>query len=57
MRNGITSIAAKNIEGGTARATNEWVLKPNTKYVVSVTTYAAAYVTMVVDWYEHTNAH
>jgi hypothetical protein len=55
MRNGITNVAGKNIEGSTARATNEWVLKPNTKYVVSITTYAAVYATMVVDWYEHTD--
>jgi hypothetical protein len=55
MRNGITSIAGRNIEGSSARATNEWVLKPNTKYVVSVTTYAAVYVTMILDWYEHTD--
>ena len=53
MRNGITNVAGKNIEVGTARATNEWVLKPNTKYVISVTTYAAVYVTCLLDWYEH----
>jgi hypothetical protein len=53
MRNGITNVAGKNIEGSTARATNEWILKPNTKYVVSITTYADVYATMVLDWYEH----
>ena len=55
MRNGITNIAGKNIEVGAVRATNEWVLAPNTKYVVSVTTYAAVYVTCLLDWYEHTD--
>jgi hypothetical protein len=55
MRNGITNVAGKNIEGSTARATNEWVLAPDTKYVVSITTYAAVYATMVLDWYEHTD--
>jgi hypothetical protein len=55
MRNGITNVAGKNIEGSTARATNEWILKPNTKYVISITTYAAVYATVVLDWYEHTD--
>jgi hypothetical protein len=57
MRNGITSVAAKNIEGGEARATNEWILKPNTKYIVSITTYATVYATMLLDWYEHVDLH
>ena len=55
MRNGITNVAGKNIEGGSARATNEWVLAPNTKYVISITTYAAGYATCLLDWYEHTD--
>jgi hypothetical protein len=53
MRNGITNVASKNIEGGEARATNEWILAPNTKYIVSITTYAAVYATCVLDWYEN----
>jgi len=57
MRNGLTSVAGKNIEGGTARAINEWILKPNTKYVVSVTTYADVLVTCLLDWYEHTDSN
>ena len=56
MRNGITNVAGKNVEAGSARAQNEWILKPNTKYVVSVTTYAAVYVTCLLNWYEHTDA-
>lgn len=55
MRNGITNVAGKNIEGGSARATNEWILRPNTKYVISITTYADVYATCLLDWYEHTN--
>ncbi len=54
-RSGITNIASKNLAEGSARANNEWILKPNTKYVISVTTYAAVYVTAAVDWYERTD--
>ena len=54
-RSGITSVASKNVEGGGARSLNEWILKPNTKYVISVTTYAVVYVTCELDWYEHTD--
>lgn len=32
-----------------------WILKPNTKYVISITTYAAVYATMKIDWFEHTD--
>jgi hypothetical protein len=53
MRNGITQVGGKNQEGGNARAINEWILRPNTKYVVSVTTYAATYSTVKLDWYEN----
>lgn len=52
-RSGITGVAAKAIESGAARAENEWILKPNTKYVISITTYADVYVTCKLDWYEH----
>ena len=52
-RSGITNIASKNLESGTVRGTSEWVLRPQTKYVVSITTYAASYVTFTVNWYEH----
>ena len=40
---------------GTSRGQNEYVLKPNTKYVVSATTYAAVFVSLHLDWYEHYN--
>ena len=55
IRNGISTIASKNIEGGQTRATNEWILKPNTKYVVSITTYTDVFVSLLLDWYEHTD--
>ena len=54
-RSGITSVASKNVEGGFARGVHEWVLKPNTKYIVSITTYAEVYVSLLLDWYEHTD--
>lgn len=36
------------------RGQNEYVLKPNTKYVIAVTTYADdVFVSLNIDWYEH----
>ena len=55
MRHGITNVASKNVESGSARATNEWILKPSTKYIVSITSYASTYATCLLDWYEHTD--
>jgi hypothetical protein len=55
-RNGITNVAGKTLASGAARSNSEWILKPNTKYVVSVTTYAAVYVTCALNWYEHSEA-
>ena len=54
-RVGATGVGNKTLSGGGNRGLNEYVLKPNTKYVVSVTTYAAVFVSFCVDWYEHTN--
>ncbi len=54
-RSGATGLAAKTIAGGDTRGENEFILKPNTKYVVSITTYAAIHVTFHVNWYEHTD--
>lgn len=54
-RVGSTGVGSKTLSGGGARGTNEYILKPNTKYVVSVTTYAAVFVSLELDWYEHTN--
>ena len=56
-RSGITGVGSKSVEGGAARATHEWILKPNTKYVVSITTYAAVYASLLLDWYEHADAY
>ncbi len=55
MRNGITGVGSKAVEGGSARETNEWILKPNTKYVISVTTYQDVHVSCKLDWYENTD--
>lgn len=42
--------------GGETRAVHEWVLKQNTKYLIRVTSEAADNdVTLMLDWYEHTN--
>ena len=38
---------------GEHRGENEFILKPNTKYILSVTTYAAVFVSLHLDWYEH----
>ena len=54
-RVGATSVASKTIDSGTSRGNSEYVLKQNTKYVISVTTYAAVQVSLHLDWYEHTS--
>ena len=51
-RNGATSTGSRTVATSSTRDTAEWILKPNTKYVISVTTYAAVYVTCKLDWYE-----
>jgi len=56
-RVGATGVGSKTVSSGGARGVNEYILKPNTKYVISVTTYAAVYVTMCLDWYEHTDTN
>lgn len=38
---------------GEAQGRRGYVLKPNTKYVISVTTYGNVYVTMRLHWCEH----
>lgn len=45
------------ISGRWGSGANEFILKPNTKYVVSVETFADVYVTFHLDYYEHTNKH
>jgi hypothetical protein len=52
-RSGATAVGSKTIAAGGERGINEYILKPNTKYVVAVTTYADIYVSFCVDWYEH----
>lgn len=56
-RIGATGVGNKTLTAGGVRGANEFVLKPNTKYVVSATTYAAVYVSLGLDWYEHTDKH
>lgn len=52
-RVGATGVGSKTISGGGSRGVNEYILKPNTKYVMAVTTYAAVSVSFCIDWYEH----
>jgi len=56
-RVGSTGVGSKTLSGGGSRGSNEYVLKPNTKYIVSVTTYADVNVSLELDWYEHTDKH
>ena len=51
-RNGATSTGSRTVATSSTRDVAEWILKPNTKYVISVTTYANVYVTCKLDWYE-----
>jgi len=54
---GSTGVASKTVEGGSTRGENEWILKPGTKYVVSITSYVDnVYVTCKLDWYELSEA-
>ena len=52
-RSGATGVGSKTISSGGLRGGNEFVLKPSTKYVISVTTYANVWVSLDIDWYEH----
>jgi len=54
-RIGATGVGSKTLSPGAARGTAEWILKKNTKYVISATTYADIWVTFIADWYEHTD--
>jgi hypothetical protein len=55
-RGGATGVASKVVAASGMRGSNEWILKKNTKYVISATTYSAVYVSVGWDWYEHINA-
>jgi len=54
-RVGATNVGSKTVEAGGSRGVNEFMLKPNTKYVVAALTFAAIYVSFHVHWYEHIN--
>ena len=54
-RVGATGVGNKTLASGGARGNNEFVLKANTKYIVRVITYANVWVSMDLDWYEHTD--
>lgn len=54
-RSGATGPGAQADAPSSARGASEFVLKRNTKHIVSVTTYADVWVTFDPDWYEHTS--
>jgi len=55
LRTGATDAGGRSGTPGMGRGVNEFNLKPNTKYVVAVETFADIYVTLHLDWYEHTD--
>ena len=54
-RMGATANGGKTVATGSGRGTNEWILKPDTSYVLTATTFADVYVSFAVHWYEHTD--
>lgn len=52
-RVGNTSAGGTNNTDGSGRNSNEFILKTNTKYIISATTYANIWVTLHLDWYEN----
>lgn len=53
QRSGSTNVGGRTVLGGGTRGENEYILKANTKYVITVTTYANVYVNFHINWYEH----
>jgi len=53
MRTGSTGRHGSEV--GASGGQNEYILKPDTKYVVSMTTYADVVASIHLDWYEHAN--
>lgn len=56
-RDGATGSGSKTLSSGASRGNSEFILKPNTKYVVAIETFADVYVTFEPGWYEHTDKH
>jgi len=54
-RVGSTGVGSKTISGGGLRGQNEYILKQNTKYIIAATTYANVYVSLHLEFYEHTD--
>lgn len=50
-RNGVT-VGVTSFESGSADAKRKWILKANTKYVISITTVANVYASFKSDWIE-----
>jgi hypothetical protein len=54
-RLGATGVGAKTIATSDSGHSQEFILKQNTKYIIAITTYADVYISLELDWYEHTN--
>jgi len=55
VRSGSTNVGGRTVFGGGVRGVNEFVLKQNTKYIIKIETFATVYVTLDLNWYEHTD--
>lgn len=51
-RRGSTGFGAIPSATSGSRSTHEWLLKTNTKYIISATTFANVYVNLELNWYE-----
>jgi hypothetical protein len=54
-RAGATGVAGRPVSTGEGKHSREYILKQNTKYILAITTYADVFVSLELDWYEHTN--
>ena len=54
-RAGATNSGGQSGSPGGSRGIEEFILKQNTKYIITIETFADVYVTFDVDFYEHTS--
>jgi hypothetical protein len=52
-RGGATGVGGHTLTGGGTPGSNEHILKPDTKYMMTVETFANVWVSVDLDWYEH----
>jgi len=53
IRDGTTGNGNKTLASGGNRGQNEFILKQNTKYIITVQTFDTVWVTVNLNWYEH----